>query len=45
VAADVTGRYIKEMAGDFARPEKLHPIDFGGHKRVIWTLIQVLLGN
>ena len=31
----MTGGNIKEMAGEVARHEKLHPIDFGGHKRVI----------
>ena len=33
----MTGGNIKEMAGEVARHEKLHPIDFGGHKRVMWT--------
>ena len=31
----MTGGNIKEMAGEVARHEKLHPIDFGGHKRVM----------
>ena len=39
----MTGVNIKEMADDFVRHEQLHPIDFGGHKRVMGLTVIWLL--